>query len=167
MGEYTKYNAENVLAEVERLIEIGGKFRITEVCEPLSIFDWWKDWLSVAQLKSMRQFLKEAIKLGYTGYVCFKVGAEDVLTVCGHTSKKPQQVTAQMVLHCTEASYQPTPTGLLQIRTVNGTGKVGIPKMRTLAETTTNYTLSRNSKPSSKSIRIRSTLRRPYAQLRI
>lgn len=39
MGEYTKYNAENVLAEVERLIEIGGKFRITEVCEPLSIFD--------------------------------------------------------------------------------------------------------------------------------
>lgn len=75
MGEYTKYNAENVLAEVERLIEIGGKFRITEVCEPLSIFDWWKDWLSTAQLKSMRQFLKEAIKLGYTGYVCFKVGA--------------------------------------------------------------------------------------------
>ena len=75
MGEYTKYNAENVLAEVERLIEIGGKFRIAEVCEPLSIFDWWKDWLSVAQLKAMRQFLKEAIKLGYTGYVCFKVGA--------------------------------------------------------------------------------------------
>lgn len=75
MGEYTKYNAENVLAEVERLIEIGGKFRIREVYEPLSIFDWWKDWLSVAQLKTMRQFLKEAIKLGYTGYVCFKVGA--------------------------------------------------------------------------------------------
>ncbi len=75
MGEYTKYNAENVLAEVERLIEIGGKFRIAEVYEPLSIFDWWKDWLSVAQLKAMRQFLKEAIKLGYTGYVCFKVGA--------------------------------------------------------------------------------------------
>ena len=75
MGEYTKYNAENVLAEVERLIEIGGKFRIAEVVEPLSIFDWWKDWLSVAQLKAMRQFLKEAIKLGYTGYVCFKVGA--------------------------------------------------------------------------------------------
>lgn len=75
MGEYTKYNAENVLAEVERLIEIGGKFRIADVYEPLSIFDWWKDWLSVAQLKSMRQFLKEAIKLGYTGYVCFKVGA--------------------------------------------------------------------------------------------
>jgi hypothetical protein len=26
-------------------------------------------------MKQMRAFLREAIKLGYTGYVCFKVGA--------------------------------------------------------------------------------------------
>ena len=50
-------------------------FRTYEVCEELSIFDWWGDTLSRSQLKEMESFLKEAIKLGYDGYVCFKVGA--------------------------------------------------------------------------------------------
>lgn len=50
-------------------------FKITEVYKELSIFDWWNEYLSMTQLKDMRKFLKEAIKLGYTGYVCFKVGA--------------------------------------------------------------------------------------------
>lgn len=57
------------------------QFKIVDVCEDLSIFDWWrKDYLSCSQLKSMRSFLKTAIKLGFTGYVCFRVGS----TGCSH-----------------------------------------------------------------------------------
>lgn len=76
---YTKYNAENVLIEVEKkidqLIHYGYKLRIRDVCDELSIFDWWPEYIGVSRLKDMRKFLKEAIKLGFTGYVCFKVGA--------------------------------------------------------------------------------------------
>lgn len=75
IGKYTSKNAENVLREVENFIRAGERRRIDDVCEELSIFDWWNDYLSVSQARQMRQFLKEAIKLGYTGYVCFKVGA--------------------------------------------------------------------------------------------
>ena len=82
---YELLNAEPVLAKVEEYIaELEDKKarwgyaprkRIWDVCNELSIFDWWRDELSLTQLKTMRSFLKEAIKLGYTGYVCFKVGA--------------------------------------------------------------------------------------------
>lgn len=68
-------NAKRILGEVEKLIDRGGSYRIREVCNQLSIFDWWPETLSQTKLKDMRKFLKEAIKLGYTGYVCFKVGA--------------------------------------------------------------------------------------------
>lgn len=50
-------------------------FLVREVCEELSIFDWWNDWLSKNQLLQMKRFLKTAIKLGFDGYVCFQVGA--------------------------------------------------------------------------------------------
>jgi hypothetical protein len=70
-----EYNAEPVLARLEKMIEAGWSRRIDVVYDELSIFDWWKDKLSISQMKQMRTFLKEAIKLGYTGYVCFKVGA--------------------------------------------------------------------------------------------
>ena len=76
---YTKYNAGNVLIEVEKKIEQltrnGGTFRIRDVSDELSIFDWWPDRIGTGRLKDMRKFLREAIKLGFTGYVCFKVGA--------------------------------------------------------------------------------------------
>lgn len=88
IGEFKKHNAEAVLVEVERYIRIlemkhknhykwsrQYKLRIDECYDDLSIFDWWNAHLSISQLKTMRTFLKEAIKLGYTGYVCFKVGA--------------------------------------------------------------------------------------------
>ena len=75
MGNYTSKNTENVLREVEKFIEVGHRRKISDVYEELSIFDWWNEYISVSQAKKMRQFLKEAIKLGYTGYVCFKVGA--------------------------------------------------------------------------------------------
>lgn len=80
MSKYSIFNAENVLAKVEEHIDnIGRQYRnryeISDVCKDLSIFDWWNDFLSLTQLKAMRAFLKTAIRLGYTGYVCFKVGA--------------------------------------------------------------------------------------------
>ena len=113
MKDYSKYNAENVLEnvnkcieEIERAVEFndydyrrivrvgmrrtGGcgswkykstyAFYISAVYDELSIFDWWNDKLSLSQLKQMKAFLQTAIKLGYKGYVCFKVGA----TGCSH-----------------------------------------------------------------------------------
>lgn len=65
-------------------------FKIRTVCEELSIFDWWNDNLSMSQLNAMRSFLKTAIELGFTGYVCFKVGAK----YCSHgmwASKKDRE----------------------------------------------------------------------------
>lgn len=80
MGKYESKNAKVVLENVETLLDgIGGqynnRYRIRDVCDKLSIFDWWNEYISATQLKDMRKFLKEAIKLGYNGYVCFKVGA--------------------------------------------------------------------------------------------
>lgn len=72
---YCKYNAQNVLNALEHHIERGFSRDIRDVCDELSIFDWWTERLSISQMKQMRTFLKNAIRLGYTGYVCFKVGA--------------------------------------------------------------------------------------------
>ena len=55
-------------------------YRISDVYDKLGIFDWWNETLSMSQLKQMKSFLITAIKLGYTGYVCFKVGASG----CSH-----------------------------------------------------------------------------------
>lgn len=79
-------NAKEVLANVVAMIADGEaynaenrrnrRWRIYCVCNELSIFDWWNEYLSVSQLKEMRRFLETAITMGYTGYVCFKVGAK-------------------------------------------------------------------------------------------
>lgn len=74
-NEYNEYNAKPVLAKLERMIKFGNKRLIRDVCDDLSIFDWWPDYLTLSHMKQMRTFLREAIKLGYNGYVCFKVGA--------------------------------------------------------------------------------------------
>lgn len=71
-------NAQAVLERVEEFINRPKtRFLLDDrsVFEPLSIFDWWPTWLTKTHLKQMRTFIREAIKLGYTGYVCFKVGA--------------------------------------------------------------------------------------------
>ena len=77
-------NAMQVLDNVNLLLNDGEAFKarygyaekwnICNVCEELGIFDWWNDKLSMSQLKQMRSFLMTAIDLGFTGYVCFKVG---------------------------------------------------------------------------------------------
>lgn len=80
-------NAKEVLGKVNEMIFEGEEYadnhmglkrrwRIYNICGELSIFDWWNDYLSVSQLKQMRKFLETAILMGYTGYVCFKVGAK-------------------------------------------------------------------------------------------
>ena len=103
MTKYSQYNAQNVLDKVNEYIQIledknaqgydyfnpnvdstkfkkrgwGGSwtFRIGSVYKELSIFDWWNDTLSLSQLKQMKRFLEQSIKLGFGGYACFKVGA--------------------------------------------------------------------------------------------
>lgn len=102
MGEYTNKNAQAVLANVnaciaeletasqewscnwERMTRRGYSnakvFKIDAVCGELNIFDWWNETLSMSQLKQMKKFLETAISLGFTGYVCFKVGAKH----CSH-----------------------------------------------------------------------------------
>lgn len=72
---YGEYDAKPVLERLEKMIECGYSRSIGQVYDDLSIFDWWPERLNIAHMKQMRTFLKAAIKLGYTGYVCFKVGA--------------------------------------------------------------------------------------------
>ena len=87
-------NVENLISELEaadnymgpsdfsKMNWKGGKrvFMISAVYNECGIFDWWNETLSMSQLKQMRSFLKQAIKLGFNGYVCFKVGAK----YCSH-----------------------------------------------------------------------------------
>lgn len=75
-----KNNAAEILTNVEIKLENidtlwNKKYRIADVCDDLSIFDWWNDYIGSSKLNQMKSFLKLAIKLGYDGYVCFKVGA--------------------------------------------------------------------------------------------
>lgn len=76
-----QYNtAAQVLERVEERIawfedNPYSRLLIDDCYREFSIFDWWPKYLTKSKLQEMRQFLKEAIKLGYEGYVCFKVGA--------------------------------------------------------------------------------------------
>lgn len=85
-------NASEVLANIEAKLKEAEEYkeenknrswmpknkrwRIREVYKELSIFDWWNDYLSVSQLKQMKSFIKQGMKRGFNGYVCFKVGAK-------------------------------------------------------------------------------------------
>lgn len=73
--EYDYYNAEPVLNRLETMISEGNSKEIQLIYDDLSIFDWWPEKLNIRHMKQMRTFLKEAIKLGFKGYVSFKVGA--------------------------------------------------------------------------------------------
>ena len=70
---------KNIEEEIARMEQYPSRYmhtvRIDKVYDKLGIFDWWHERLSLSQLKQMRSFCKTAIKYGYTGYVCFKVGA--------------------------------------------------------------------------------------------
>lgn len=84
MAELGAVQGKNTLPDPNRMSWKGysndKKFKIRALCDELSIFDWWNDYLSMSQLNQMKKFLEQAIKLGFTGYVCFKVGAKG----CSH-----------------------------------------------------------------------------------
>ena len=104
MGQHSNLNAEVILQNIENAIaeleSIQGSalnpnhdryfrtswkndkyaFKINAVYKELSIFDWWGKTLSLSQLKQMKNFVKSAIKLGFTGYTTFKVGEKG----CSH-----------------------------------------------------------------------------------
>lgn len=80
MAEIRNYEDRNAQAVLDRIEEAlaQGYYRkpMDVVCNRFGIFDWFTEYLTATHLKQMRTFLREAIKLGYTGYVCFKVGAK-------------------------------------------------------------------------------------------
>lgn len=71
-------NLNALIAEVENMDKYSRRYRLAtrQLCNELSIFDWWTERMSLSQLKAMRTFLNQAVKMGFTGYVCFKVGAK-------------------------------------------------------------------------------------------
>lgn len=73
--DYSMNNAAPVLERLNGYISLNHSFKIEDIFDELSIFDWWPETLTRKRMKQMRSFLKLAIKLGFTGYVCFKVGA--------------------------------------------------------------------------------------------
>lgn len=81
MSKYERLNAKEVLKNLEERIEelknapFKKCFYMTTVCDELNIFDWFQNTIALNKLTDMRKFLKESIKLGFDGYVCFKVGA--------------------------------------------------------------------------------------------
>ena len=73
--DYSMNNAAPVLERLNGYISLNKSFKIEDIYDELSIFDWWPETLTRKRMKQMRSFLRLAIKLGFTGYVCFKVGA--------------------------------------------------------------------------------------------
>lgn len=82
-------NVENLIKELEngdvdfsRIGWLWGKkaFNLYKVYSECGVFDWFVDYLSMNHLKQMKTFLRQAMKLGFNGYVCFKVGASG----CAH-----------------------------------------------------------------------------------
>ena len=61
-------------SELEDMLKFPATRQIRKVYNKLSIFDWWKDGLTVTDQKSMLAFLKTAERMGFNGYCCFKVG---------------------------------------------------------------------------------------------
>lgn len=78
---YESLNAEHIRDLLEEHISklenktYNRTLEIKSVWRELSIFDTWKDRLSITDLKNMKHFLNTAMELGLRGYVCFKVGA--------------------------------------------------------------------------------------------
>ena len=81
--DYTRHSAQAVLNEINlALVELEPRwqgerrsYKISDVYDRFSIFDWWPERLNRSHLRDMKMFIETAIQLGYTGYVCFKVGA--------------------------------------------------------------------------------------------
>lgn len=69
-------NVRQVLDNLEKYIDGNKTVLNRDVYKELNIFDWFKNTLSISDMKNMRTFLKEALWYGFEGYCCFKVGAK-------------------------------------------------------------------------------------------
>lgn len=65
---------ETLIPNVESRPKTYRRIKARDYCSRLSIFDWWKEYLTLTDLKTMRAFLRTAQQYGYNGYCCFKVG---------------------------------------------------------------------------------------------
>lgn len=82
MGQYENKTVPVVLIQIDDLLdkmnEIGAsKVRIANVCDKLSIGDWFKTDLLKTNLEEMKKFLLEAESLGFDGHCEFCVGTKD------------------------------------------------------------------------------------------
>lgn len=70
-------SVQQVIDNIDNLLEKKylTPWDMRTVCNQLNIFDWFKEKLSVTDIKSMRAFCKQAQKLGFGAYAEFKVGA--------------------------------------------------------------------------------------------
>lgn len=59
MNNYTMYNTNNVLQELEKLIYNGKTVKIRDVCDELSIFDWWLETLPISKMRQMQSFFEK------------------------------------------------------------------------------------------------------------
>lgn len=73
-------NATQILNNIDGIIESaegnGNKVTVRMVRGELGIIDWWKATLTTKQLKAMKSFLAQAVKMGFDGHACFIVGVK-------------------------------------------------------------------------------------------
>lgn len=69
-------STQQVIDNIDSLLEQKylAPWNMETVYDQLNIFDWFKDKLSITDLKKMRAFLKQAQKLGFGAYAEFKIG---------------------------------------------------------------------------------------------
>ena len=64
----------HILRQTEELIAKGGSYPVWSVARDLMIFEYHISDLTQTHLRAIRRFLKEAEKLGYTGFAQFQIG---------------------------------------------------------------------------------------------
>ena len=69
-------NVQQVIDNIDNLLQKKylAPWNMREICNQLNIFDWFKERLSITDLKKMRAFCKQAQNLGFGAYAEFKVG---------------------------------------------------------------------------------------------
>lgn len=73
----TYANTAQVKRSLEAYIKANRPQYITmNLANELSIFDMWKNTLTMSDMKKMFSFVKTAQAFGFNGYICFKVGAK-------------------------------------------------------------------------------------------
>lgn len=98
-------NLDGVLTELyyQKKYYAQPKIPCTRVSQKLGIFDWFPEKLTISRLEDMQRFLREAKKLGFNGYCCFKVGGEG--TASGKWAYKKDSIDGYSPKNC-ECLYE-------------------------------------------------------------